>query len=161
MSSFFQKQMHQVGEKFCFTNWLKKHRNGKNRYNIDQTSKEGPSFSREIYVELKTKMFSLEIIFLTKSPEQYNGEFNAEKEFRKTSEYEAGLVFFDDMLENSQKQLINFYERKTRRLGYLLNLSESCFCLPKRTIGNGNSIIILFKQALKMWRIIEILVVLI
>ena len=48
---------------------------------------------------------------ITRSPEQYNDNFNIEEKIREIGEYEGGIVIFDDMLDCNQKQTDPFFTR--------------------------------------------------
>ena len=91
-------------------------------------------------------IFTREILIFTRSPEQYNEEFNTE-EIRDISEYEGSVVVFD-ILEHNQKQIDPFIKggRHKDLDVYYLSLY---FDLPKRTTRNNSNKIILFRQTLK------------
>ena len=49
-----------------------------------------------------------EVFVLTRSHEQHNVEIKSEEKIKETTEYEAGLVVFDDLLEYKQKATDQF-----------------------------------------------------
>ena len=117
----------------------------------------GPSFSGKTYLMLKilSRISDRDIYIITKSPpEQYS---NSDIEIREISdeikplnEYENGIIVFDDVLGSTNSRFIDqFFIRGRHNNLDIYYLSQSYFDLPKRTIRNNSSKIILFNQTLK------------
>ena len=125
--------------------------------NNKRTLLVGPSFSGKTYLMLKifSRISDRDIYIITKSPpEQYSNskikirEIN--DEIKPLSEYENGIIVFDDFLGSSNSRFIDqFFIRGRHKNLDLYYLSQSYFDLPKRTIRNNSNKIILFNQTLK------------
>ena len=85
---------------------------------------------------------------LGRSPEHYNEKFKTGKRKKEISEYESGIVVFDDTLDFNKKQTDPFCT-KGRRDSDVYQFSRSFNELPKRSEGKNSNIINLFKQTLK------------
>ena len=125
--------------------------------NNNRTLLVGPSFSGKTYLMLKilSRMLDRDIYIITKSPpEQYNNfKIKIKKisdEIKPFSEYENGIIVFDDVLGSSNSRDIDqFFIRGRHNNLDIYYLSQSYFDLSKRTIRNNSKKIILFNQTLK------------
>ena len=130
----------------------------------------GPSFLGKAYLMIKilSRLPNRDIYIITKSPpEQYsNSKIRIKEigdEIKPLSEYENGIIVFDDILGSSSSRFIDqfFITGRHNNLN-IYYLSQSYFDLPKRTIRNSSSRIILFNQTLKdIEHILEMLQVMI
>ena len=100
-------------------------------------------------------MIRRDIYIITKStPEQYtNSKIKIKEksdEIKPLNEYEIGIIVFDDILGSSNSRFLDqvFIRGRPNNLDIYF-VSQSCFDLPKRTIGNDSNKIILFNQTLK------------
>ena len=117
----------------------------------------GPSFSGKTYLMLKilSRISNLDIYLITKSPpEQYSNSKISIKEIsdeiKLLSEYENGIIVFDDILGSSNSRFIDqFFIRGRHNNLDIYYLSQSYFYLPKRTIRINSNKIILFNRTLK------------
>ena len=129
--------------------------NGSN--NNNPTLLVGPSFSGKTYLMLKilSRMIDRDIYIITKSPpEQYiNSKIKIEEltdEIKPVSEYENGIIVFDDILGSSNSRFIDqFFNRGRHNSLDIFHISQSYFDLPKRTIRYNSNKINLFNQTLK------------
>ena len=125
--------------------------------NNNRTLLVGPSFSGKTSLMLKilSRISDRDIYIITKSPpEQYtNSKIKIKErndEIKPLSEYENGIVVFDDILGSSNSRFIDqFFIRGRHNNLDIYYLSQSYFDLPKRTIRNNSNKIILFNQTLK------------
>ena len=136
--------------------------------NCNRTLIVGPSFCGKTHLLLnKLQLIRLDdntrkIHIITRSPEQYSNTallaFGIEIEQVKVEEdledksiqdFQNCCVVFDDMLDTSQNLIDPFFTRGRHNDLDVYYLSQSYFDLPKRTIRNNSSIIILFQQTLK------------
>ena len=130
--------------------------NGNNNNN-NRTLLVGPSFSGKTYLLLRTfsRIPDRDIYIITKSPpEQYsNSKIRIKKigdEIKPLSEYQNGIIVFDDILGSSNSRFIDhFFNRGRHKKLDVYYLSQSYSDLPKRTIRNNSNKTILFKQTLK------------
>ena len=128
-----------------------------NDINNNRTLLVGPSFSGKRYLMLKvlSSISDRDIYIITKSPpEQYtNSKIKIKEisdEIKPLSEYENGIIVFDDSLGSSNSRFIDqFFIRGRHNNLDISFLSQSYFDLPKRTIRNNSNKIILFIQTLK------------
>ena len=106
-------------------------------------------------LKILSRISDRDIYIITKSPpEQYtnskikNKEIN--DEIKPLNDYENGIIVFDDILGSSNSRFIDqiFIRGRHNNLD-IYYLSQSYFDLPKRTIRNNSSKIILFNQTLK------------
>ena len=117
----------------------------------------GSSFSGKTYLMLQilSRISNRDIYIITKStPEQYtNSKIKIKEmndEIKPLSEYENGIVVFDDILGSSNSRFIDqFFIRGRHKNLDIYYLSQSYFDLPKRTIRKKSNKIILFNQTLK------------
>ena len=117
----------------------------------------GPSFSGKTYLMLKilSRIPNQDIYIITKSPpKQYSISKIRIKEIsdeiKPISEYENGIIVFDDILGSSNSRFIDqFFIRGRHNNLDIYYLSQSYFVLPKRTIRNIGNKFILFIQTLK------------
>ena len=121
----------------------------------------GPSFCGKTHLLLnKLQLIRLDnpeqkICIITKSPEQYNKieieDVSVEEDLgdKSIQDFQNCCVVFDDMLDSNQKLIDPFFTRGRHNDLDVYYLSQSYFDLPKRTIRNNSSIIILFQQTLK------------
>ena len=127
------------------------------RNNNNRTLLVGPSFSGKTYLMLKflSRIPDRDFCIITKSPtEQYTKSKIKIKEIsdenKPLKEYENGIVGFDDILGSSNSRFIDrFFIRGRHNNLDIYYLSQSFFDLPKRTIRNISTKIILFNQTLK------------
>ena len=128
-----------------------------NGNNNNRTLLVGPSFSGKTYLMLKivSRMIDRGIYILTKSPpEQHtNSKIKIKEisdEIKPLSEYENGIIVFDDILGSSNSRFVDqFFIRGRHNKLDIYYLSQSYLDLPKRTIRNNSNKIILFNQTLK------------
>ena len=133
------------------------HQQPKTENENNRTLLVGPSFSGKTYLMLKTlsRMPDRDIYIITKSPpEQYTNSKIKYKEIsdeiKPLSEYENGIIVFDDILGSSNSRFIDhFFIRGRHNNLDIYYLSQSYFDLPKRTIRNNCNKKILFNQTLK------------
>ena len=128
-----------------------------NGNNNNRTLLVGPSFSGKTYVMLKilSRIPDRDIYIITKSlPVHYsNSKIKIKEisdEIKRLSEYENGIIDFEDILGSSNSRIIDqslFRGRHNKLVFYYL--SQSYFDLPKRTIRNSSNKRILFVQTLK------------
>ena len=121
----------------------------------------GPSFCGKTHLLLnKLQLIRLDnpeqkICIITKSPEHYNKieieDVSVEEDLgdKSIQDFQNCCVVFDDMLDSNQKLIDPFFTRGRHNDLDVYYLSQSYFDLPKRTIRNNSSIIILFQQTLK------------
>ena len=88
---------------------MQKHKCKKNKTTNKRNSIKGHFFAKPYQKKLNNVL--TEVFFITKSPEQYTKESNAEEEIRERSEFEEGIVVFDDMLEYNQNAIDPFFTR--------------------------------------------------
>ena len=128
-----------------------------NNNNNNRTLLVGPSFSGKTYLMLKilSRIPNRDIYIISKSPpEQYSNTKIKIKEIcdeiKPLSEYENGIIVFDDILGSSNSKFIDqFFIRGRHNDLDIYYLSQSNFGLPKRTIRKNSNKIILFNQTLK------------
>ena len=126
--------------------------------NNNRTLLVGQSFSGETYLMLKfLSRIPNEVFYLiTKSPpEQYSNTKIEIKgigdEIKPLSEYENGIIAFNDVLGSSNSRLIDqFFIRGRHNNLDIYYLSQFYFDLPKRTKRNNSNKIILINQTLKI-----------
>ena len=150
--------------KECYNRKKRKNNNDKKKTKVDdlvndnnRTLLVGPSFSGKTYLMLKilSRMSDRDIYIITKSPpEQYsNSKIKIKEindEIKPLNEYENGIIVFDDILGSSNSRFIDqFFIRGRHNNLDIYYLSQSYFDLPKRTIRNNSTKIILFNQTLK------------
>ena len=70
-------------------------------------------------------IFIRDIFIITRSPEQYQHEFNTEEQIRELSEYDGGMVVFVDMSDDDQKAIDPFFTRGKRKDLEVYCLSQS------------------------------------
>ena len=130
--------------------------NGNNNKN-NRTLLVGCAFAGKTHLLLKvlSRLPNWDVYITTKSPrDQYsNSKIKVKEvsaEIKPVSEYENGIIVFDDILGSSNSKFIDQYFIRGRQnnldIYYLL---QSYFDLPKRTIRNNSIKIILFNQTLK------------
>ena len=128
-----------------------------NYNNKNRTLLVGPSSSGKTYLLLKTlsRIPNQDVYIITKSPpEQYSiAKINIKEishEIKPLSEYEIGIIVFDDILGSSKSRHVNQYFIRGRHNGIDISyLSQSYFDLPERIMRNNSNKIILFNQTLK------------
>ena len=118
-------------------------------------------------LKILSRIPNRDIYIITKSPpEQYsNSKIRIEEisdEMKPLSEYENGIIVFDDFLGSSNSRFIDqFFIRGRHKNLDIYYLSQSYFDLPKRTKRDNSNKIILFNQTLKDIEHIEMLQVMI
>ena len=125
--------------------------------NNNRTLLVGHNFSGKTYLMLKilSRISDRDIYIITKSPpEQYtNSKIKIKEindEIKPLTEYENGIIVFDDILGSSNSRFIDqFFIRGRHDNLDIYYLSQSYFELLKRTIRNNSNKIILFNQTLK------------
>ena len=130
--------------------------NGNNNNN-SRTLLVGPSFSGKTHLmlEIFSRIPNRDIYKIIKSPpEQYsNCKIRIKEisdEIKPLTEYENGIIVFDDILGSSNSRFIDqFFIRGRHNNLDTFYLSQSFFDLPKRTIRNISNKTILFNQTLK------------
>ena len=86
--------------------------------------------------------------FIITKPLNQNPNIKAQTsdEIQPINEYEVNTVVFDDMLQN-RKQESNtglFFTRRLHNINDIYYISQSCFLLPKNTVGIKSNKIIFF-----------------
>ena len=126
--------------------------------NNNRTLLVGPSFSGKTYLMLKilSRIPNRDIYIITTSPpEQYtNSKIKIKEisdEIKSQTEYENGIIVFDDVLGSSNSRFIDQFLIRGRHNNIsIYYLSQPYFDLPKRTIRNNSNKIILYNQTLKV-----------
>ena len=117
----------------------------------------GCSFAGKTHLILKilSRIPNRDIYIIAKSPpDQYsNSKIEIEEisdEIKPVSEYENGIIVFDDILGSSESKFIDQYFIRGRHNNLdIYYLSQSHFDLPKRNIRNNCKKIFLFNQTFK------------
>ena len=125
--------------------------------NINRILSVGPSFLGKTYLMLQvlSRIPTRDIYIITKSPpEQHTNSKIKIKEItdenKPLSEYENGIIVFDDISGSSNSGFIDhFFIRGRQNNSDIYHVSLPFFDLPKRTIRNNGNKIILFNQTLK------------
>ena len=129
-----------------------------NTENNNRTFLVGSSFAGKTYLMLKILSRlppEWNIYIITKSPpEQYwNSKIKIKEisdEIKPLNEYENAVIVFDEVLGSSSSKYIHqFFIRGRHNNLDIYYLSQLYFDLPKRTIRNNSSKVLLFNQFLK------------
>ena len=114
----------------------------------------GPSFSGKTFL-MKNKLRLINIDYpdkdikiVTRSPKQYDEDFDCSGEVEILENYQNCVIVFDDMLDSNQKLIDPFFTRGRHENFDVYYLSQRYFELPIIIRDNSN-IIILFKQTAK------------
>ena len=106
-------------------------------------------------LKILSRIPNRDIYIITESPPEQDSNAKIKikeisDEIKPLSEYENGIVFFDEILGSPNSSFIDqFFIRGRENNLANYHLSESFFDLPKRTIKNIGNKKILFYQTLK------------